>query len=135
MDVLLRSDGTRVGFPLVAAKEITLHHCEPDAYDRNDVAPSLPVGARDGRGSREAEGEGVEEVRKGDGGESVVEVCGWLVGVAEGAIGQDVGTVGEVEKPCIQGRDLGPQNAVGLGKPRRSAGEIEAGEEDIVGRL
>lgn len=135
MDVLLRSNSTRVGFPLIAAEEITLHHRQSHAYNRHDVTPSLPVSARHGRGSRETEGEGVEEVRKGDRGESIVEVCGWLVGVAERTVRQDIGTVCEVEKPSVQGSDLWPQNAVSLGEPRDSAGEIEAGEEDIIGGL
>lgn len=66
MDVLLRSDGTRVGFPFVAAEEITLHHRETHADECDEATPPLAVGARDGGGSRETEGEGVEEVRECD---------------------------------------------------------------------
>lgn len=128
MNVLLRSNSARVGFPVVAAEEIAFHHRESHPYNGDEVAPPLPVGGRDGGGSREAEGEGVEEVRKGDGGESVVEVCPRLVGVAERTVGQDVGAVCEVEKPCVHGSDLGPQNAVSLGETGDSAGEIEACE-------
>lgn len=135
MYVLLRPDGARVGLPLVAAEEIAFHYCEPDAEDRDEVAPSLAVGAGDGGGGREAEGQGVEEVGEGDGGKGVVEVGGWFVRVAEGAVGQDVGAVGEVEEPGIQGCDLGPQDAVGVGEAGGSASEVEAGEEDIVGGL
>lgn len=135
MHVLLRPDGAGVGLPLVAAEEVAFHDREADAEDRDDVAPAFAVGARDGGGGREAEGEGVEEVGEGDGREGVVEVCGWFVGVAEGAVGQDVGAVGEVEEAGVHGGDLGPEEAVGVGEARGSAGEVEAGEEDIVGGL
>ena len=135
MDVLLLPDGARVGFPVVAAEEVALHHRQPDPDDRDEAPPPLPVGAADGRGGREPEGDGVEEVGEGDGGEGVEEVGEGLVGDAKGAMRHDVGTVGEVEEPCVQGRDLGPEDAVGLGEPRGSAGEIEAREEDIVGGL
>ena len=74
----------------------------------------------------------MEEVGQCDGGQSIVKVCGWFVRTAEGAMRQDVGTVGEVEKPCIQRSDLRPQDGVGFGKARGSAGEVEACEEDIV---
>lgn len=93
------------------------------------------MSAGDGGGGREAEGKAVEEVREGDGREGVVEVCGWFVRVAKGAVGQDVGAVGEVEEAGVHGSDLGPEEAVGLGETRGSAGEVEAGEEDIVGGL
>lgn len=66
MDVLLRSDGTRIGFPFVAAKEITLQHRETHAYERDEATPPLAVSAGDGGGRRKAEGEGVEEVGEGD---------------------------------------------------------------------
>lgn len=116
MDVLLRPDGAGVGLPLVAAEEVAFHDAEADAEDRDDVAPPLAVGAGDGGGGREAEGEGVEEVGEGDGWEGVVEVCGRFVRVAEGAVGQDVGAVGEVEEAGVHGGDLGPEEAVGVGE-------------------
>ncbi len=128
MDVLLRPDGARVGFPVVAAEEVAFHDREAHPHDGDEVAPPLPVGGGDGGGSREAEGEGVEEVGGGDGGEGVVEVCPRLVGVAEGTVGQDVGAVCEVEEPCVHGSDLGPQNGVSLGETGDPAGEVEACE-------
>ena len=66
MDVLLRSDGARVGFPFVAAEEIAFQHRETHAYECDEAAPPLAVSARDGGGSREAEGEAVEEVGESD---------------------------------------------------------------------
>ena len=77
----------------------------------------------------------MEEVGEGDGGEGVVEVCGRLVGVAEGTVSQDVGTVGEVKEPGVQRGDLGPQYTVSLGEAGEATGKVEAREEDIVGGL
>lgn len=58
-----------------------------------------------------------------------------MFGVTERTIRQDIGTVCEVEKPCIHGSDLRPQNFVSLGKSRDPAVEIETGEQDIIGSL
>ena len=66
MDILLRPDGARVGFPLIASEEIAFHHRESQSQNRNNVAPALPERTSDRRGRRETDGEGVEEVREGD---------------------------------------------------------------------
>ena len=43
----------------------------------------------------------MEEVGEGEGWKSIIEVCRWVVRGADGAIGQNVGAVGEVEKAGV----------------------------------
>lgn len=59
-------------------------------------APDERFGAGEQRGRHETEEGDVDQVRRQDGGEGVVEICSWLVGVAEEAVYQWIGPVGEI---------------------------------------
>lgn len=68
-------------------------------------------------------------------GQGVVEVSVWFVGEAEGAIRQDVRTIGEVEASGVKGSETGFEQAVGIGEGDAWAEQAKAGEQDIVGGL
>ena len=135
MRQVLGPEDARVGFPVPAREEEDVGGGEGRAGDGGAGAPSVAVFTRDAAAGGEAEGEEVEQVREEEDGQGVVEVGGGLVGGAEGAVGQCVWAVGEIEASCVYGCDAGFEQLVvgreGAVGPKRG----EAGEEHVVGGL
>ena len=85
-----------VDFVVVRPKKITFTDCETKPGHGGHAAPSVGEFPTYGVGGRETKGEGMEKVWGDHGRECVVEVCEGFIGGAEGAVGEDVGTVGQV---------------------------------------
>ena len=90
-----------IDFVIVAAEEIAFADCETNARCCGSAAPLARIFARDSIGSSETESEGVEKIGKDDRRKRVVEVGKCFIGLAEGAMRQDVRAVGEIEQPRI----------------------------------
>ena len=119
---------------VVRRHEIDIREGDRGRSQRGRVAPPRRVGGQPGGGC-ERDGEEVEEVRREQGRERIVEIGAGVVGGAEGAVGEHGRAELEVEQAGLEGGEFRAEGEVGGRQGVGRAEGAQAGEEDVGGDL